>query len=312
MSGINKEYKSIDERINILKSRKLLFKNEGLARKILLENSYFDIINANEKLFGSRTSSKKEYLKNIYFEDLYDIYRFNNALSETTMNLLLSVEAKLKNSITYRFCGRHCFDLTRTEEYINRNNYVKPQQRALLQKWSTFRLFNNRFLFDLKREYDYMNAYDKITFWVAIKGISFGQMAILIRFLDSSTKNEVKTDIGFQFISENTFEHSIYLLKEIRNSCAHGEMIYRFSKNLNTSTFNYQLTMKELKLNKSSINYIDIIKILRLFTSKREIRRIKKCIVKFYVKYLFKGKLWMAKKILGKMGNQNIKKWINL
>ena len=60
MSGINKEYKSIDERINILKSRKLLFKNEGLARKILLENSYFDIINANEKLFGSRTSSKKE------------------------------------------------------------------------------------------------------------------------------------------------------------------------------------------------------------------------------------------------------------
>lgn len=312
MSGINKEYKSIDERINILKSRKLLFKNEGLARKILLENSYFDIINANEKLFGRRTSSTKEYLKNVYFEDLFDIYRFNNELSKTTMNILLSVESNLKNSIAYRFCGRYCDDLSRTEEYINRNNYVQPQQRALQQKWKSFRLFNNRFLFDLKREYNYMNAYDKIPFWVAIKGMSFGQMATLIRFLDSTTKNEVKNDLGFQNVSDNTFEQSVYILKEIRNSCAHGEMIYRFSKNLNSSTFNYQLTMKELKLNKSSMNYIDIIKILRLFVSKKEIRRIKKCIVKFYVKYLFKGKLWMAKKILGKMGTQNIKKWINL
>ena len=52
MNRINKEYKSIDERINILKSRGLLFKNETAAYNILLKHSYFDIINANEKLFA--------------------------------------------------------------------------------------------------------------------------------------------------------------------------------------------------------------------------------------------------------------------
>lgn len=47
MNRINKEYKSIDERINILKSRGLLFKNETAAYNILLKHSYFDIINVS-------------------------------------------------------------------------------------------------------------------------------------------------------------------------------------------------------------------------------------------------------------------------
>ena len=51
MATINKEYKTINERIGILQSRGLLFKNINKAKVILLEHPYFDIINANEKLF---------------------------------------------------------------------------------------------------------------------------------------------------------------------------------------------------------------------------------------------------------------------
>lgn len=35
-------------------------------------------------------------------------------------------------------------------------------------------------------------------------------------------------------------------------------------------------------------------------------------IFKFYLKYTVKGKRWMAKKILGKMGNQHITKWLKI
>mgnify|MGYP000034441037 CR=1 FL=1 len=314
MNRINKEYKSIDERINILKSRGLLFKNETAAYNILLKHSYFDIINANEKLFADMSFSEKHYLPNIYFEDLYDIYLFNNELSELTMNILLSVEATLKNSLSYRFCGRYCTSIFNTEEYINPNNFVRPQQRALLQKWNRFWPFSNHrdYIASLKRKYNYMDVYDKLPFWVAIKGIDFGTTAQYIRFLDRTTKAEVKNDLGFQNFSENTFEHAIYMLKEMRNSCAHGEMIYRFSRNPNSSTFNYHLTAQELGLSRTSVNYMDIIKILKLLVSKKEIQKVKRCIIRFYIKYVFKRKTWMVKKILGKMGNQNIKKWIKL
>lgn len=47
MATINKEYKTINERIGILQSRGLLFKNINKAKEILLEHPYFDIINAN-------------------------------------------------------------------------------------------------------------------------------------------------------------------------------------------------------------------------------------------------------------------------
>ena len=41
MNRINKEYKSIDERINILKSRGLLFKNETAAYNIFIKAFLF-------------------------------------------------------------------------------------------------------------------------------------------------------------------------------------------------------------------------------------------------------------------------------
>ena len=198
------------------------------------------------------------------------------------MNILLSVEATLKNSLSYRFCGRYCTSIFNTEEYINPNNFVRPQQRALLQKWNRFWPFSNHrdYIASLKRKYNYMDVYDKLPFWVAIKGIDFGTTAQYIRFLDRTTKAEVKNDLGFQNFSENTFEHAIYMLKEMRN--------------------------------RTSVNYMDIIKILKLLVSKKEIQKVKRCIIRFYIKYVFKRKTWMVKKILGKMGNQNIKKWIKL
>lgn len=313
MSGLNKEYKTVEERITILKNRGLLFKDESRAYKILLENSYFDIINANEKLFEVQNINTKKYLSKIYFEDLYDIYLFNSRLSELTMNNLLSIESKLKNSIAYRFCSRYCYEISLTEEYTKRENFVQPRQSSLQYKWNEFKLFNgSRFINFLKRQNTYMSAYDKLPFWVAMKGISFGTMALLIRFLDGITKSEVQKDIHFDNFSTNTFEHTIYILKEIRNSCAHGEMIYRFSKNTNSATFNHRLTVQELGLSRSSINYMDIVKILRLLISKKEIRKLKRCILIFYLKYSVKGKRWMAKKILGKMGNQDIRKWMTI
>ena len=44
MATINKEYKTINERIGILQSRGLLFKNINKAKEILLEHPYFCLL----------------------------------------------------------------------------------------------------------------------------------------------------------------------------------------------------------------------------------------------------------------------------
>lgn len=73
MSGVNKEFKTIDERIVLLKSRNLKFKNEDKAVKILQTYSYFDIINSNKKLFQNNSNNHKYYIYMIFILKIYFI-----------------------------------------------------------------------------------------------------------------------------------------------------------------------------------------------------------------------------------------------
>ena len=62
-------------------------------------------------------------------------------------------------------------------------------------------------------------------------------------------------------------------------------------------------------LSKSVLNYMDVLKILKIFG---EIRDIKKEISIFYLKMCMKGRKSIADKILSKMGRKNIGDWLKL
>lgn len=70
MATINKEYKTINERIGILQSRGLLFKNINKAKEILLEHPYFDIITLMKNYFVNQIL----LLKNIFLIFFLKIY----------------------------------------------------------------------------------------------------------------------------------------------------------------------------------------------------------------------------------------------
>ncbi|WP_214846304.1 Abi family protein [Exiguobacterium sp. S90] len=101
----SKDFKTIQERIEILKSRKLLFNNQESAEEILLAKNYFDIVNGFETLLLKDPKSKtKEYLPNSYFEYFNTLYTFDKKLSAKILTLIDSFENRLKSSISYRFC----------------------------------------------------------------------------------------------------------------------------------------------------------------------------------------------------------------
>ena len=82
-------------------------------------------------------------------------------------------------------------------------------------------------------------------------------------------------------------------------------------------TFRVDYTISEKKrseidyagLSKSVLNYMDVLKILKIFG---EIRDIKKEIAIFYLKMCMKGRKSIADKILSKMGRKNIGDWLKL
>jgi abortive infection bacteriophage resistance protein len=173
-------------------------------------------------------------------------------------------------------------------------------------------MFRNDFVSTLKSHYTYMATYDKLPLWVALKGLTLGNIAYMILFLNSNIKSNIKMDMQIDSISNDAFDYGIYLLKEIRNNCAHGEMVYRFSKKYNVRYLNVASAVNEFGLNRTDAKYIDVLRVLSKFISKKDLRKIKRCILMFYIHFLLIGRKKIATKILGKMGNSDIKVWMNL
>ncbi len=128
-------------------------------------------------------------------------------------------------------------------------------------------------------------------------------------FLDNNVKYLVLQDFGLTPSHTKIFEQAIYVLKEMRNQCAHLELITRF-KLKSASKLNYFNDLRNYaSLSRTHLNYMDVVKVLKLFGN---INNLKWIINKFYIKMCLKGRKKIARKILGKMGRQAVIEWVKL
>ena len=58
---MEKTFKTIDEQIELLKSRNLNIKNNEKAKEILLNNNYYYLINGYKELFLNKNSKKEKF-----------------------------------------------------------------------------------------------------------------------------------------------------------------------------------------------------------------------------------------------------------
>ncbi|WP_245191610.1 Abi family protein [Lactobacillus johnsonii] len=69
-----KEFKTIDEQIEILKDRGLIFKDTNIARRYLLTNNYYNIINGYGKCFQVSVDT---FIKGTKFDEVRNLYFFD-------------------------------------------------------------------------------------------------------------------------------------------------------------------------------------------------------------------------------------------
>lgn len=319
---ITKEFQTIQDRIDILETRKLKFKNKKRAEQILKKYNYFDIINGFESILLKQTTPKKEY-ENIIFEDFFDLYKLDMCLKKHSFFMILDIESRIQTSISYHFTAQYCNSVATTLKYLDSTNYQRPSasNKHLTNVFNKFDLFrqtsyyNNgavkrkSYIDELKSDTDYVGQYANPPFWVTIKAIPFGTLYYTYLFLDSKTQDLILKDFNFDLTDNLAYQQAIFVLKELRNQCAHLELITRFRLK-RTSSLNYFNDITKLgNLSKLDLNYMDSLKILKLFGS---IKSVKWAILSFYIKMTLKGRNKVAKKILGKMGRKNITAWLSL
>lgn len=320
---VTKDFKTIDEQIEILHSRHLKFKNKKKAAELLSQYNYFDVINGFESILLKKSVPNKEY-DNVYFEDFRDLFFFDMKLKKYTLFKIFDIESRLRTSIAYNFAATYCNTPADTLNYLNPNYYKAPSasDTNMTNCFNSFDLFRTTqyyrngqvrrrsFIDDLKNDKEYANQYTSPPFWVAIKALPLGSLYYTFVFLNDVVKEKVLKDFKLSLSDAPAFEQALFVLKEMRNQCAHLELITRFKLKSRRNALNNFNDIRTLSgVARGDLSYLDVLKILNTFA---QISDIKRQIVFFYLSMGIKGRKKIADKALSKMGRKKLLVWMKL
>lgn len=177
---------------NKLRNRNLLF-NEYELDETLISHNYFNLFNGLESIFLESTSPKS--YNRVKLADFLNLYQFDKDIRSILSTCLDSVEEKLKSSISYHFCKKHCTSLLDTMQYTNKENYMDPanntpgtptycryssiypfvshQNRKIYNGFHSFNLFTPYFLTNLVNNHDHIDiSFYQNSYYVAPTGVA--------------------------------------------------------------------------------------------------------------------------------------------
>lgn len=269
---------SINEQIEHIKKKNILFKDEEKAKSILKFNNYYRL-SGYWKYF--------EGMNNIYFEDIYSLYSSDKRLRILLLEMIEKYEISVKTLIAYELSnyfnscsqngGHKYLDL---RIYDNKKYYfdnLKNISREIRQRMEIsfikhyFEMYGDKNYFDKitgifnnSKHFSYDGCKliinkDTISFcdlttcfpqiWIMIEIMSLGNISRMYKNLNNATKKEIKIYEKLKFnihVFETFFEHIV----DLRNICAHHSRIWNVSlpsplRFQHTSNFKEHIDLKQ-------------------------------------------------------------------
>ena len=216
----DKQFKTLDEQVDILKHKGLIINDERYAKRVLLRENYF-FLNGYRHLF--LVSEKNRVFKEgTTFEELYSLFLFDRSIRNVIFKYLLVIENNLKSIISYQLSKKYGYH---EKEYLKEKNFTKaPEKQAQL----------NDLLRKMKRQIringaqhsatqHYASNYGYIPLWILVKVLSFGIVSEMFQIL----KPEDQIDIAKIYqIDFSTMIVYLPILANYRNLCAHEDILF--------------------------------------------------------------------------------------
>ncbi|CAM3572411.1 MULTISPECIES: Abi family protein [Paenibacillus] len=333
---VTKTFKSLDQQIELLKERKLIIRDENKAKQHLLEKNYFDLINGFETLLLIDSKAANKEYNGLYFEDFLLLYDFDKKLNLEILKILDKFEIRLKTSMAYRFCEKYFLTASDSACYIDINKYTDPRlnhhhlslPQDLRKYFSRNKVFEtnrsfkgatySNFIELCKAKYPYISTYDHPPFWVTIKVLEFGPLFNLLLGFEKDIFEKVINDMGMKYIDKQKFINSIQIFIELRNTCAHFQLVNRFrtSKNLRIDAGMKSDLDLRTKTNTSgvSINYeirlYDTLLVLSQFESLKNIGKL--CQNFYFKRCTSKREKRLMLNIFERMGRKKHSDWFKI
>lgn len=331
---VTKTFKSLDEQIALLKGRKLIIRDEQKAKRHLLEKNYFDLINGFETLLLKDDKAIDKEFEGYYFEDFLLLYDLDKKLNIELLKLLDKFETRLKTSMAYRFCEKYFRTAADADCYINLSNYTNPANNHLSLPSDIAKSIRNHKIFKTniryngvtyrtfiefsKAKYTFLSTYDSPPFWMLIKVLEFGAVFKLLLGYEKDVFEKVIKDMGMKYIDKQKFINSIRIFIDLRNTCAHFQLVnrYRTANNIRIDAG----MINDLGLRpKSNIRglptyyEIKLYDTLLVISQFEDLKNIRKLMNDFYYKRCnSKRERQLMMKIFERMGENKLSKWLSI
>jgi len=153
-----------------------------------------------------------------------------------------------------------------------------------------------------KTQKEYVNEYYNPPLWVTIKSLMFNDLILLLYGIPNNVLNLILDDFKLTIYDKTKFLNALEIIKELRNKCAHHELITRFRTDSKLSID--PNLIRDLNLSPKRATYIikllDAIKVLGLFVETHKVIRPIKI---FYFANLITGKEWLNQAYRKRIGN---------
>lgn len=217
---MEKLFKTLDQQIDILKSKGLIIEDIEETKEILLRENYFFVTGYRHLFLNS--VSRKEYVVNATFKEMYSLFCFDRELRSILFKNLLMIENNLKSVIAYQLSKKYG---SKEKDYLNPRNFTKDhgksrRVRDVLDKMKRQIRVNGS---HHNATMHYIYNYGYIPLWILVKVLSFGIVCELYSILKQEDKVEVAEIFG---VGTRELEEYLPILANYRNLCAHEDIVY--------------------------------------------------------------------------------------
>ncbi len=213
---------TIDQQLDLLKSRGLIVSDADKAREILLDIGYYRLgfyLFPFEKSYPELRNRKHEYVEGASFEDAVNLYYFDFDLRLLLMRYLNRIEIAFRTSLIYNLSNKY---------NSNPVGFVSP---AVVNR-SYAREFERKvYTSDFKRNpvihrHHQNNPNDR--FAPAWKTLEFMTFGAVMKLYEQVKEQEDKIFVAHEFGIRQvvTFESYMHTIRQVRNACAHGLLLY--------------------------------------------------------------------------------------
>ncbi|MBQ7105208.1 MAG: Abi family protein [Bacilli bacterium] len=216
----DKQFKNLDEQLEIFKYKGLVIDDEEFAKNVLLRENYF-FLNGYRHLF-MKSANNKRYIEGTTFEELYSLFLFDRQFRNIIFKNLLMIENNIKSIISYQLSKKYGYkesDYLKTKNFDNSpekqrqiNDLLKKMKRQIRVNGSQHSATSH-----------YLSNYGYIPLWVLVKVLSFGIVSEMFSILKLEDRLAIA---NIYDIDQETLTNYLPILANYRNLCAHEDILF--------------------------------------------------------------------------------------